>query len=103
MLMPPLKGAQDIIAETISENEQTRQQVRNAFKREAIISSKVIAAKKDEEGAQKYTDYFDFSEPLRRCNGNRLLAMRRGESEGFLRVNITTTAKKPPNACNATM
>lgn len=84
-----IKGAQDIIAETISENEQTRQQVRNAFKREAIISSKVIAAKKDEEGAQKYTDYFDFSEPLRRCNGNRLLAMRRGETEGFLRVNIT--------------
>lgn len=84
-----IKGAQDIIAETISENEQTRQQVRNAFKREAIISSKVIVAKKDEEGAQKYTDYFDFSEPLRRCNGNRLLAMRRGESEGFLRVNIT--------------
>ena len=84
-----IKGAQDIIAESISENEQTRQQVRNAFKREAIISSKVIAAKKDEEGAQKYTDYFDFSEPLRRCNGNRLLAMRRGESEGFLRVNIT--------------
>ena len=83
-----IKGAKDIIAETISENEQTRQQVRNAFKREAIISSKVIAAKKDEEGAQKYTDYFDFSEPLRRCNGNRLLAMRRGESEGFLRVNI---------------
>ncbi|WP_315292806.1 Tex family protein [Hoylesella loescheii] len=84
-----IKGAQDIIAETISENEQTRQQVRNAFKREAIISSKVIATKKDEEGAQKYTDYFDFSEPLRRCNGNRLLAMRRGESEGFLRVNIS--------------
>ena len=84
-----IKGAQDIIAETISENEQTRQQVRNVFKREAIISSKVIAAKKDEEGAQKYTDYFDFSEPLRRCNGNRLLAMRRGESEGFLRVSIS--------------
>ena len=84
-----IKGAQDIIAETISENEQTRQQVRNAFKREAIISSKVIAAKKDEEEAQKYTDYFDFSEPLRRCNGNRLLAMRRGESEGFLRVSIS--------------
>lgn len=84
-----IKGAQDIIAETVSENEQTRQQVRNAFKREAIISSKVIAAKKDEEGAQKYTDYFDFSEPLRRCNGNRLLAMRRGESEGFLRVSIS--------------
>ena len=84
-----IKGAQDIIAETVSENEQTRQQVRNAFKREAIISSKVVAAKKDEEGAQKYTDYFDFSEPLRRCNGNRLLAMRRGESEGFLRVSIS--------------
>ena len=89
-----IKGAQDIIAETISENEQTRQQVRNAFKREAIISSKVIATKKDEEGAQKYTDYFDFSEPLRRCNGNRLLAMRRGESEGFLRVNISIDSEE---------
>ncbi len=84
-----IKGAQDIIAETISENEQSRQQVRNAFKREATISSKVVAAKQDEEGAQKYADYFDFSEPLRRCNGNRLLAMRRGESEGFLRVSIS--------------
>ncbi len=89
-----IKGAQDIIAETISENEQTRQQVRNAFKREAIISSKVIATKKDEEGAQKYTDYFDFSEPLRRCNGNRLLAMRRGESEGFLRVSISIDSEE---------
>jgi len=84
-----IKGAQDIIAETISENEQSRQQVRNAFKREATISSKVVATKQDEEGAQKYADYFDFSEPLRRCNGNRLLAMRRGESEGFLRVSIS--------------
>ena len=91
-----IKGAQDIIAETISENEQTRQQVRNAFKREAIISSKVIAAKKDEEGAQKYTDYFDFSEPLRRCNGNRLLAMRRGESEGFLRVSVSIDGEETP-------
>ena len=89
-----IKGAQDIIAETISENEQSRQQVRNAFKREAIISSKVIATKKDEEGAQKYTDYFDFSEPLRRCNGNRLLAMRRGESEGFLRVSISIDSEE---------
>ena len=91
-----IKGAQDIIAETISENEQTRQQVRNAFKREAIISSKVVAAKKDEEGAQKYTDYFDFSEPLRRCNGNRLLAMRRGESEGFLRVSVSIDGEETP-------
>lgn len=84
-----LKGAQDIIAETISENEQTRQQLRNTFMREAQISSKVVKAKKDNDDAAKYSDYFDFAEPLRRCTGNRLLAMRRGENEGFLRVSIS--------------
>ena len=84
-----LQGAKDIIAENISENEQTRQRLRNMFQREATISSKVVKAKMDEEGASKFRDYFDFSEPLRRCSGNRLLAMRRGESEGFLRVKIS--------------
>ena len=84
-----LKGAQDIIAETVSENEQTRQQLRNTFLREAQISSKVVKAKKDNDDAVKYSDYFDFTEPLRRCSGNRFLAMRRGENEGFLRVSIS--------------
>lgn len=83
-----LKGAQDIIAETVSEDEQTRQQVRAVFKRSALITSKVVKSKMQEEGAQKYSDYFDFSEPLKRCSGHRLLAMRRGESEGMLRVSI---------------
>ena len=84
-----LQGAKDIIAENISENEQTRQRLRNMFQREATISSKVVKAKIDEDGASKFRDYFEFSEPLRRCSGNRLLAMRRGESEGFLRVKIS--------------
>ncbi len=84
-----LKGAQDIIAETVSENEQTRQQLRNTFLREAQISSKVVKTKKDNDDAVKYSDYFDFTEPLRRCSGNRFLAMRRGENEGFLRVSIS--------------
>lgn len=84
-----LKGAQDIIAEDISVNEGTRQQVRKAFQREAVISSRVIPKMKDEEKAQKYSDYFAFSEELRRCSSHRLLAMRRGEAEGVLRVNIT--------------
>jgi len=84
-----LKGAQDIIAETVSENEQSRRLVRGVFSREAVITSKVVPAKKEEDGAAKYADYFDLSEPLRRCPGNRLLAMRRGENEGFLRVSIS--------------
>ncbi|MBQ1800982.1 MAG: RNA-binding transcriptional accessory protein, partial [Prevotella sp.] len=84
-----LQGAKDIIAETISEDSQARQRLRNTFQREAIISSKVVKTKSDEEGAAKYRDYFDFEEPLRRCTGNRLLAMRRGEREGFLRVSLS--------------
>ena len=84
-----LQGAKDIIAETISEDSQARQRLRNTFQREAIISSKVVKSKSNEEGAAKYRDYFDFEEPLRRCTGNRLLAMRRGEREGFLRVSLS--------------
>ena len=84
-----LQGAKDIIAETISEDSQARLRLRNTFQREAIISSKVVKSKSDEEGAAKYRDYFDFEEPLRRCTGNRLLAMRRGEREGFLRVSLS--------------
>lgn len=83
-----LKGAQDIIAETISEDETSRNRLRGLFKREAYITSKVVKAKKDSDEAAKYSDYFDFEEPLRRCSGNRLLAMRRGENEGILKVSI---------------
>ena len=84
-----LQGAKDIIAETVSENEQSRNQIRGEFRRGAIITSKVVAKKKDEEEAQRFSDYFDFSEPLKKCSSHRLLAMRRGEAAGFLRVSIS--------------
>jgi len=84
-----IRGAQDIIAETVSEDERSRQTVRQAFRRGAIISSKVVKAKAESEEAAKFSDYFDFSEPLRRCSSHRLLAMRRGESEGILRISIS--------------
>ncbi len=84
-----LKGAQDIIAEEVSEDEQCRNQVRAAFRREAFIVSKVARGKKDSDEAQKYSDYFDWEEPLKRCSSHRLLAMRRGESEGILRLALT--------------
>ena len=92
---PPLSGrsggalALDIIAELVSENQQARNTVRTAYQRGAVITSKVIKKMKDTEEAQKFADYFDFSEPLRRCNSHRLLAMRRGEDQGILRVSIT--------------
>jgi uncharacterized protein len=82
-----LQGARDIIAEWVNENESARNAIRNIFNREAIISSKVVKGK-EEEGA-KYRDYFDFNEPLSRCSSHRLLAMRRGETEGILRVGIS--------------
>lgn len=84
-----IRGAQDIIAETVSEDERSRQTVRQAFRCGAIISSKVVKAKAESEEAAKFSDYFDFSEPLRRCSSHRLLAMRRGESEGILRISIS--------------
>lgn len=84
-----LRGAQDIIAENISEDERSRNVIRSAFRREAVISSKVVKAKAESDEAAKYADYFDFSEPLRRCSSHRLLAMRRGEAEGILRVSIS--------------
>ena len=94
-LSPPLSGrsggalALDIIAELISENQQARNTVRTAYQHGAVITSKVIKKMKDTEEAQKFADYFDFSEPLRHCNSHRLLAMRRGEAQGILRVSIT--------------
>ena len=82
-----LKGARDIIAEQVSEDERARNQLRNQFSRQAVITSKVVKGK--EEEAAKYRDYFDFSEPLKRCSSHRLLAIRRGESEGLLKVSIS--------------
>lgn len=82
-----LQGARDIIAEWVNENEGARNAVRNSFAHTGMISSKVIKGK-EEEGA-KYRDYFDFSEPLNRCSSHRLLALRRGEAEGVLRVGIS--------------
>ena len=84
-----LQGAQDIIAENISEDERSRQTIRRTFSREAVISARVIEKMRHEDSAQKFADYFSFSEELRRCSSHRLLAMRRGEEEGILRVGIT--------------
>ena len=84
-----LKGARDIIAEQVSENEGARNTVRNAFAREAVITAKVVKGKETKENAAKYRDYFDFSEPLKKCTSHRLLAIRRGESEGILKVSIS--------------
>lgn len=81
-----IAGASDIIAEWITENEDARNSIRNVFQREAHIVSKVIKGK--EEEGDKYRDYFDIDEPLHRCSSHRLLAMRRGEAEGFLRVGV---------------
>ena len=82
-----LKGARDIIAEQVNEDERARNAIRNQFNRQAIISAKVVKGK--EEEAAKYRDYFDFSEPLKRCTSHRLLAIRRAEAEGLLKVSIT--------------
>lgn len=81
-----LKGARDIIAEQVNEDERARNQIRNQFARQAVITCKVLKGK--EEEAIKYRDYFDFCEPLKRCSSHRLLAIRRGESEGLLKVTI---------------
>ena len=83
-----LKGARDILAEQISEDERSRNLMRNQFQRQAIIQSKVVKGKETEEASAKYRDYFDFCEPLKKCSSHRLLALRRGESEGVLKVSI---------------
>lgn len=84
-----IKGAQDIIAENISEDERSRRIVRSAFKRQAVITAKVVKSKAETDEAAKYSDYFDFSEPLNRCSSHRLLAMRRGEADGILKVSMS--------------
>ena len=83
-----LKGARDILAEQISEDERSRNLMRNQFQHQAIIQSKVVKGKEAEEASAKYRDYFDFCEPLKKCSSHRLLALRRGESEGVLKVTI---------------
>lgn len=81
-----LQCARDIMAEWMSEDQMLRQRIRGLFNREAVITSKVVKGKEDE--GIKFSDYFDFNEPLRRCPSHRILAMRRGEDEGFLRISI---------------
>ena len=87
-----LSGARDIIAEWVSENERARNIVRKGFDLGAYITSKLIKGK--EEEAAKYRDYFEWSEPLKKCPSHRLLAMRRGENEGFLRVSISPNEER---------
>lgn len=84
-----LKGARDIIAEQVNEDERARNLIRNQFSRQAMITSKVVKGKEKEEAALKYRDYFNFCEPLKKCTSHRLLAIRRGEAEGILKVSIT--------------
>lgn len=83
-----LQGARDIIAEWVSENEQARNTIRKQFQDGAHLVSRVLASKKEEADAQKYRDYFEFSEPLSKCPSHRILAIRRGEKEGFLIMDI---------------
>lgn len=92
-----LKGARDILAEQISEDERSRNLMRSQFQRQALIQSKVIKGKETEEASAKYRDYFDFCEPLKKCSSHRLLALRRGESEGVLKVTIFP---KDEDMCN---
>ena len=83
-----LQGAQHIMAEWVNENERVRNQLRRKFSFHSVISSKVIKSKKEGENAQKFVQYFDFSEDLKRCPAHRLLAILRGENEGFLKVSV---------------
>ena len=83
-----LQGARDIMAEWIAEHEQARNIIRKIFTEEAVVSARVLTTKKDEEDAQKYRDYFEFKEPLAQCPSHRVLAIRRGEKEGFLIMEI---------------
>jgi len=89
-----LQGARDIIAERIAEDEQARNLVRKLFAAEAVFSSRVLSTKKDEADAQKYRDYFDFKQPLAQCPSHRVLAIRRGEKEGFLIMDISVEKEK---------
>ena len=85
-----IKGAQDIITEEIANNEESRKITRNEFRRTATISAKVVKSKKEDDDCQKYSDYFEFSEQLKRSPSHRILAILRGEEEGFLKVKLST-------------
>ena len=89
-----LQGARDIIAEWINQDERARQSIRREFSYSAIISTKIVKGKESDPEAQKYKDYFSVSEPLRRITSHRLLAIRRAESEGFIRVDISPDREK---------
>ena len=89
-----LQGARDIIAEWINQDERARQNIRREFSYSAIITTQVIKGKESEAEAQKYKDYFAISEPLRRISSHRLLAIRRAENEGFIRVDISPDREK---------
>jgi uncharacterized protein len=94
-----LSGASDIIAEWISEDEKARKQLRYLFEKEAVIYSKVVKGKETE--GIKYSDYFDWSEPLKKCPSHRLLAMRRGEEEGFLRLSVEPVEENAVDLLNS--
>ena len=85
-----IDGAKDIIAEQISENEQARNTIRAEYRRNAVITSKIVKKRADDEDALKFQSYFDFSKPLKRVSSHQLLAMRRGESAGVLRIKISS-------------
>ncbi len=89
-----LQGARDIIAEWISQDEKARQNMRREFSYSAMITTKVVKSKENDPEAQKYKDYFAINEPLRRISSHRLLAIRRAESEGFIRVDISPDREK---------
>src|SRR5688572_23724794 len=93
-----LQGARDIIAEWVAEHEQARNAVRHLFSSGAIVTSKVLKSKKEVEEAQKYRDYFEFSERLKDCPSHRMLAIRRGEKEGFLSMDITINEQEAKEA-----
>lgn len=97
-----LQGARDIIAEWISENEQARNKIRQLFTETARLSSRVVNSKKDTEEAQKYRDYFDFNEPLSQSPSHRILAIRRGEKEGWLMMDINIEKEPAIDALNRT-
>ncbi|MCD2422002.1 RNA-binding transcriptional accessory protein [Niabella pedocola] len=84
-----LQGARDIVAERVAESEQARTLVRSMFEETSMVASRVLTTKKEEADAQKYRDYFDFKEPLSKCPSHRILAIRRGEKEGFLIMDIS--------------
>ena len=88
-----LEGVNHIIAEWINENEYVRNRLREMYRRQAIISSKVVKAKIEDEGAKIYTNYFEYEEPLKKCASHRLLAMLRGEREGYLKLTIAIDKK----------